>query len=265
MWTKRPAVLCRGPVTPRPGRPRRFPRLKPCGSGCETISWPIRRTQHRHATAARRHRKQTLRRLHPIGLFLKNLHICHWNPSSRCSISTAALEKGEGAICVCDEKDIALSGLMHRFLAHGSPGRSPGTSSRSPGKGDTPAERRQSPYAASEPRCGIEQPVEKRASTTFTNGKGAFVCSAGALACGFLAAGGGCPTLSTGCWRCSVKVPRFTFGFASFQRRRGCGRMACSEVVITPSSAFSPPSPPPRGWNATGICFPLQCEAAQSC
>jgi hypothetical protein len=47
----------------------------------EAISQVLCRTQHRNAKAARSHRKRTLRRLHALGLFLKDLPICQWRPS----------------------------------------------------------------------------------------------------------------------------------------------------------------------------------------
>jgi len=47
----------------------------------ESISRQLVRTQHRNAKAQRSHRKRTLRRLHNIGMYLKDLRTCQWNPS----------------------------------------------------------------------------------------------------------------------------------------------------------------------------------------
>jgi hypothetical protein len=46
----------------------------------EAISRRLIRTQHDNAKSDRSHRKATLRRLHEIGLHLKDLHTCQWKP-----------------------------------------------------------------------------------------------------------------------------------------------------------------------------------------
>ena len=44
----------------------------------ESIQRPLQVTQERNAKTRRSHRKQTLRRLHALGLYLKDLRTCHW-------------------------------------------------------------------------------------------------------------------------------------------------------------------------------------------
>jgi len=53
-----------------------------CSRKCaQWISRQIVRTQQRNAKSDRSHRKRTLRRLHEIGLYLKDLRMCQWKPS----------------------------------------------------------------------------------------------------------------------------------------------------------------------------------------
>ncbi|TVS20197.1 MAG: hypothetical protein EA424_05200 [Planctomycetaceae bacterium] len=47
----------------------------------EAISAQLAVTQQRNAKAARSHRKQTIRRLHELGITLNTLIRCQWKPT----------------------------------------------------------------------------------------------------------------------------------------------------------------------------------------